>query len=49
MRSARQGGAPLDDVGAALAEALARARYENGRERRATRTPTRSTRYVDWF
>ena len=49
LRSAREGRASLDDVGAVCAELLARASFENGRERRPTRTPTSSTRYVDWY
>jgi hypothetical protein len=38
-----------DDVGPRLAELLARADYENGRERGPRRTPQSSTQYVDWF
>ena len=47
--SARSGAATPDEVGALLYELLARARYENGRERAPRRTPRASTQYVDWF
>lgn len=45
---ARDGSSP-DEVGTELAELLAQARYENGRERGPKRRPTSSTPYVDWF
>jgi hypothetical protein len=48
-RSAREGTAAPDDVGVALFELLARAAYENGRERGPRRTPKATSEYVDWF
>ena len=49
LLSAREGRASLDEVGERCAELLARARFENGRERGPKRTPKASTQYVDWY
>ena len=49
LRSAREGRASLDEVGIRCAELLARASFENGRERGPKRTPKASTEYVDWY
>jgi hypothetical protein len=49
VRSAREGEATPDEIGATLYELLARADYENGRERKPKRTPQRSSQYVDWY
>ena len=49
LLSAREGRTSLDALGERCAELLARARFENGRERGPKRTPKASTQYVDWF
>jgi len=49
LGAAKSGERDANEVGALLSQLLAKADYENGRERRPRRAPTRTTAFVDFF
>ena len=53
LRGAIEGETSIDDIGPLISELLAKAEYENGRaagaRSAAPRSPTSSTRWVDWY